>query len=552
MRKTLILARVLIKNAQNPIAAGGHKRIKNILFWTLVCFVFFPIMVQIGLLASKILGILVPLGQEGMVLAFGFSSASLLIFVFGIFSVLSVFYFSQDVQFLLAMPLKPSEILAAKFLTSMVVEYAAESLFLLPLFVVFGFHSHPSPFYAAVALCVFLLLPVIPVVMASILVMVMMLFTDASKNRDRFIKIAGSVMLILVLGMNYFLQKNTGAAMNPERFSKVMTDGSNLWTSAVNRLFPAGKLAVIAVLKNGQTAGFISLLLFLSASALAFFILIVLGEKLYLRGIFGKPSGIFRIRAPERLNLSETARADSAFKTYLMKDLRILFRDPVFFMNCILTNFFLPVLIVFFSSVGGGESKGQITALLARASGGGIFYAAGLGFCILLTSMNAIASSAISREGKNLSVAKYLPVSYQKQILAKAAAGAAMGCAGCLLMILAAVFWFHVPVRLMPPLLALIPIGTAFASFSGILIDLYFPKLTWDNAYKAVKQNMNVLIHMAVCALVAGFTIGVVLIFRWPQAHALRILILIFSLIDFALYRFLMTRGAKIFSEIEV
>lgn len=340
--------------------------------------------------------------------------------------------------------------------------------------------------------------------------------------------------------------------MHPERFSKVLTDGSNLWTLTVNRLFPAGKLAVIAVLKNGQTAGFISLLLFLSASALAFFILIVLGEKLYFRGIFGKPSGIYRIRAPERLNLSETARADSAFKTYLMKDLRVLFRDPVFFMNCILTNFFLPVLIVFFSSVGGGESKGQITALLARASDGGIFYAVGLGFCILLTSMNAIASSAISREGKNLSVAKYLPVSYQKQILAKAAAGAAMGGAGCLLMVLVAVFWFHVPVRLIPPFLVLIPIGTAFAAFSGILIDLHFPKLSWDNAYKAVKQNMNVLIHMAVCALVAGLTVGVVLIFRWPQAKALRILVLTFSLIDIALYRFLMTRGAKIFSEIEV
>jgi ABC-2 type transport system permease protein len=547
-----VLTKVLIKNARNPIAAGRRKRIKNTLFWTLVAFAFIPIMVQIGLFASKLFGILAPLGQEGLVLAFGFSTASLLIFVFGVFSVLAVYYFSQDIQFLLALPLKPYEILAAKFLTSLVVEYAAESLFLVPLLVAFAIQVHPSPAYIPAAFVIFFVLPVMPVVMASVLAMATMLFTDIARNRDRFVKVAGSLMMVLALGMNYFLQKNAGTSQNPERFANAMRQGGNLWTLAVNRMFPACRLAVSSILKSGQFHGVISILFYLLANAAAIFNLLVLGERLYLRGILGKSNRLFRSTAHEQPQHPLEAKAGSIFKTYLMKDLKTLFRDPVFFMNCILTNFFLPVILVFFSTVGGKGSQEQFTVLFSQSAGSGIFYAVGLGFSMLLTSMNAIASTAISREGKNLAVAKVLPVSYQKQILAKTAAGAAMGGAGCLLTALAAIFWFHVPVSQMLPFLILIPAGVLFAAFSGILIDLLFPKLTWDNAYKAVKQNLNVLIHMAVCTMVAGLTIGIVLFYRWTQAQTLRILILAYTVIDLAIYRFLMTQGAKLFGDIEI
>jgi ABC-2 type transport system permease protein len=552
MRKFFTLTKVLIKNARNPIFTGKKRKIKGVFFTLLIAMAFFPIMLQIGLFASKLLRTLSPLGQEGVVLAFGFSMTSLLIFVFGILSVMAVYYFSQDVETLLALPLRSYEILTAKFLSTLIYEYVAESLFLVPVFVAFGIHTHVDFAFILSSLVVFLALPVIPLVMTSVLVMVVMLFTDITKNRDRFGKIAGTLLMILVLAMNYFLQKNAAGSANPEKVTKMLMEGKSIWMLVVNRLFPACQIAVSAVLQNGTADGFLSLFLFLAVNAGAIVCLIILGEKLYLRGVHGRPERISGKPFHAPADLSKSIAAGSAFRTYLMKDLRILFRDPIFFMNCILMNFLWPVFVVFFTIASPNADFGKLAAFLKQNSGSGVLQAAALGLGMVLTSMNAIASSAISREGKHLSVAKYLPVSYQKQISAKAGASAVMGGIGCLMMLLVAVLVYRVPISLMPSFLVLILVAIAFSAFTGVLIDLYYPKLTWDNAYKAVKQNINVLIHMAVCALVAGLTIWTVILMQWTAQEAFRNLMVVFTLTDVVLYRFLMTRGARIFNDIEV
>jgi ABC-2 type transport system permease protein len=67
-----------------------------------------------------------------------------------------------------------------------------------------------------------------------------------------------------------------------------------------------------------------------------------------------------------------------------------------------------------------------------------------------------------------------------------------------------------VVILLQPPawltlsLLAVLPGGVILPNLSGIIFELYWPKLNWDNEQKAVKQNLNVLYGMAVSLLYAA------------------------------------------------
>jgi ABC-2 type transport system permease protein len=553
MRRLVSLTRVLVKNARNPIASGRRRTLKTTAFVLLMSLAFLPLMIQIGVFSHRLLVALSASGQEGIALALGFSAMNLLVLLFGILSVLSVNYFAQDVETLLALPIRPSEILAAKFLTTLLYEYWAEAFFLVPVFIAYGIHAGFTVPFAATAILVFLLLPVIPVVMASFVVMVVMLFTDLSRNRDRFGKIAGLVLMALVLAMNYELQRQAASNTDPEKIARAVLEGGSVWTFVVNRLFPATRFAVAAVLKSGSAGGLWGLLGFASASAASAGLLLVAGERLYFKGVQGRRGGTAGIVLRETgRTIPVVGRADSAFHSAVLKDLRILFRDPVFFLNCIVINFLWPVFVLFFTFTNGGAGSGQVSGALERMRGGGTLYPILLGLGMVLTASNGICSTAVSREGKQLIAIKLLPVAYGRQLLAKAAAGALMAAIGCLLFVPVGLFVFHLSSSVLPAFFVLVPIGIAFAAFTGILIDVHFPKLHWEQSYKSVKQNMNVPVHMGLCALVAGLAVAAVHFAKPGNWGAFFGIACVFSAVDAVLFNWVMTFGARAFGRIEV
>jgi ABC-2 type transport system permease protein len=551
MRNLIRLTWVLVRGARNPMVQGGRRRLKAALFILLLALAFVPIMVQIGIFAHRMLTALAPLGQEGVVLAFAFSFASLLILTFGVPSTLVIYYFAQDLEALLVLPLRPSVILSAKFLTALTVEYAAEAVFLLPVFVAYAAHAGCSAALVLAAAVVFLLLPVIPVAMASLLVMTAMQFTDLAGNRDRFAKIAGVALMAVVLGLNYGLQRAGAAGADPMQIAATLMRGDGLWGFVINRLFPACAFGVKAFLEAGSAAGWGGLLLFAVTAAGAFGVLLPLGEKFYLRGVQGgrgnAKSGA--VRAPEKgLPL---LKAGSAWRSYLNRELVVLFRDPVFFMNCVVTNFLWPVFAVVFSVTSPGGGIPQAAFLARFYSGSGIIHAVWLGLGMLITAMNGVASSAISREGRQIGSVKILPMPFSRQLLAKAGAAAVLGAVGCVLMAGLAFGVFRMPFSILPSAVLLMAAGIVFSACTGMLIDLHFPKLFWDNAYKAVKQNINVPIHMAVCAVTAGLTFWLVKRTNGRPDRVLAALSAAFILIDAGLIRVLTVRGAAVFGRTE-
>ena len=68
--------------------------------------------------------------------------------------------------------------------------------------------------------------------------------------------------------------------------------------------------------------------------------------------------------------------------------------------------------------------------------------------------------------------------------------------------------------------LAILPGALLLPNLTGIIFELYWPKLKWDNEQKAVKQNLNVVYGILLAMLFGGLAIGPVLVLslNWLQA----------------------------------
>jgi ABC-2 type transport system permease protein len=183
------------------------------------------------------------------------------------------------------------------------------------------------------------------------------------------------------------------------------------------------------------------------------------------------------------------------------------------------------------ASIGGFNASG----ILAIVVGIGVF----------LSSANAITSTAISREGKQLYFMKYIPMPVKKQLMAKVYTGMLLSAFGIVLLAVLAVI---VGVGLLTALLALVLSLLAMSSGAlvGLLIDAARPKLDWINEQQAIKQNLNVMLHMLVGLLMAAAVIVPVLILNMTLAAAAAYIAVLLGLLTLLFWRGMRGAAARI------
>jgi len=557
MNRYFILTRVMLRNfnlLSLKFGAVGKKQIKGILLTILIIVAFLPMVAGIGTLAYGGYGMLAEIQQEGLILNLGLSVVSMAVFFFGIFYVMSVFYFSKDIESLLPLPLRPSEILAAKFTVVLCYEYLTELVFLAPVLIGFGIAAGAGIVYYLYGILIFLTVPLLPLVYASILSMLAMRFTSMAKNRDRFRIIGGIIAMVVAVGANAVITNLSSANMSPEQLQRLLDQGNNSYVGMMSGIFFSNRFAVMALLYNEALRGLVNLLLFILISMLFVTLFLSIGEGIYLKGVVGMSESYSRRRRFSGTELVKASRQGSILTTYTMKELRLLFRTPVYFMNCVLMNFIFPVFFII-PFIAKPEDMKELRALGAGVAYGemsGIVLAAAFGISIFVATTNGITASAISREGTGIFVCKYLPVSYKTQIMAKVLSGMSMSAVGIVSMLVAASFLIT-----MPPLLILLIVlssllGITFSSFAGILIDLNFPKLVWDNEQKAVKQNFNVVLNMLAGIVLAGITVFISIALHFSLMLTFLLIVVLFGLLDLLLYSILSTVGVRLFEKIEI
>lgn len=478
---------------------------------------------------------------------------SIMILLFSIFGIISTFFLSSDMETLLALPFKPKEIIIAKFINSLTSVYLIEVMMFLPILIGIGLGASLNILYYFNILLVTIFLPMVPLAIFGILLTSLMRYTALNRVKD---KIQYVIMLfVIVVAVAIEIGSTSMGEGSMDDMANLIVNQSNALSYIMFFTLPAS----IALGTENILLSIGCMLIFIIMS-IGFVILFgLIGEKIYIKGVLGKPQLKIKNKKEEKVELKEEKKT-SIFKELVKNEWRTVNRSPIYNMNLVLPVFLMPIIlgVSMFAGFSEVDEVGTLTEFIngfkeiIDFSVGNVlvFTVAILSF---FTSMSMSSSTAISRDGKNAYFNKIIPVEPMTIINAKVILGIILGFIPCLLVtiILLALGLMNV----LDFILINIPLFlfNVVTNYIGIYIDLKRPKLEWENETVAVKQNTNSIIYMfldwAITMIIVAF--GVILIFiRIPAFVASLILSLIFLGLYVIIYRLMKNKGLEIFNNI--
>ena len=502
MRKFWSLAVIFAKTAigsSMAIKIGGKERKwAGIAMWIIIGVSLAPMLWLVHGMMRDIFYIFNMAGQLHLSIGLVLNIGALLIFIFSLLAAPALFYFAKDVEYVIPLPLKPEQIIGAKFVVALAFEYII-SLGLMAVMFVALRGMLPAGFLTFNTVITFLTLPILPMVYSTVMVMLLMRVTRLGRNPDRYAMFVGILAIVIAIGFSMYAQQ--AFAIDGEALLESLM-GQPVAMSTINVIFPSNGFAARAfgteVIFGGALHNQLINVAIVIAGVIVFFLL---AKKIYFPSIMGLSESGAPSKKMTLEDISNSTRSQGRFLSYLAKEMRVLFRSPTAFINGVLGAFILPVVLAV--SLVPLMRSGDIAELLylidfndPRTAAVVLAGMCALGF--IIGGMVSITCTTISREGSNLFIMKYLPVPYATQLNAKATSGLVVLIPALLFMLIPLQILFQAPAWIfICGVLLTIP-GAIFINYIGLYIDLLRPKLTWDNEQAAVKQNLNAILLLVV------------------------------------------------------
>jgi ABC-2 type transport system permease protein len=451
-----------------------------------------PSLYGLVLLIQSLFLALKPLGQERALLTLGVLGGQLFILLFGLYYVISAFYFSRDLEFLIPMPLKPFEVMASKFAVILVNEYLTVLVIVVPVLAGYGVLARGGLPYWTNAVLVYLFLPVIPLAVVSILVVILMRLINLSRKKDALILIGSILLIVFGIGIQFVLGRPAHGKPDTQAMTAFFTSPDSL-LNVIGKRFPPSIWATKAIAGGFSATGLLTLALFVGTSVLLFAGILVLSERLFYRGLVGLGEVSARRRALSAAQMSQRISSGRhPVRAIFAREWRLMNRTPIFLLNGVLVVVIVPVVFVLMASTGGRGDNTAILKMMTAANPVTVILAAAL-FMTVCGSLNGTASSTFSREGGQFWISRVIPVSPRDQVTAKFLHSYLISVLGTVTASVVAVVILHLkPAYLAAAVVLALAAGVLLVAV-GMMIDLARPLLDWTNPQKAIKQNLNVL-----------------------------------------------------------
>ncbi len=514
-----------------------------------------PVMIFYVRFTISIYGWISPLGQQAALLTFALLMGQFLVLVFGFYYVISAFYFSRDLEILVPLPLAPAQVLMSKFTVILVNEYLTVAPLVLPVFITYGVLSKGGWGYWARAAGTYLLLPVIPLAVVSLLVVGLMRLVNFGRKKDALILAGSLLMMTLAIGGQFILDRSLGAAPDRTAVIRFLSAPDGL-LQQVGSKFPPSIWASKALAYGTTTPGPGNAALSVSVSMLLFAGLFLAARRFFYRGLIGLGEQTARRRALSRDRLERgVGSGPRPVRAIFTRELRIMNRTPIFLLNGVLSVILIPILFVVMWNTGKRASDAAALMALLRSADVTIAVIAAALFMTVSGSLNGTASSAFSREGGQFWMSKVIPVSPADQVRGKLLHSFAIALLGIAASALVVLLVFHLGIEIVLAAAALAMAGSFVLTAVGMIIDLARPLLNWTNPHKAIKQNFNVLL-----AIFADFGVlfllylAVKLLARagWTGWRTPAALFVLLAALCAAVFKLLTAFAAKRYRDIEV
>ncbi|MCK5812100.1 MAG: hypothetical protein KAG94_04330 [Clostridiales bacterium] len=547
MNNTVKLLKVALIMAFRGDVTKKKQKFKKPLIGLFILIAFLPMVSTFVLLSKELYTALELIGQGNVVIALSLAGGSLVVLLFGMFYTISSYYLAKDIPHYLALPLKPEEIIASRFLTTLLYEYLTLIIFVGPVIIGCGIAGGFGVVYYLASLLVFIFLPILPLSISSIVIVSIMSFSKKAINKDRFTLISGLLGLGIGLGLNFYLQSFFVRLESKEAIEQMMSDGSLNLVNQIASYFPGIKNATLAI-TNGQ---FFQLLIFIVIAIVAFLLFMIVAKILYFRGVLGISQQV--AKRDYKLSSASFKKSENNILAYTIKELKLIFRTPIYFMNLALMDYLMPLIFII-AFVSTGDLDTLVNAAIkytSQLSSAGLLIGISFAFFAFISGMNGITATCISREGEQLYIMKYLPMTIDNQIKAKLLSGLIVSLLGMIITLLVITVILQINILILILLLIAGANSVLLTRLTGLLIDLSHPKLNWDNEVKAAKQNMNLMFNMLLSMVIAALAAVGTFMFQFSIGLSIIIFIVGFALVNYGLYQLICKSAYRKIMKIE-
>ena len=507
---TFLLTKIFLKSSLQKMGdqydLSNKKGLKTKL--TLYGILILYLLAVVGLVSYGLIDNLKSINQETTFIGLVLVLVTGVTLIQTIFSSINLLYFTKDTEAILPLPLKPYQIILARTNVIILVGYFVNIIIgLIPL-VIYGIMLNCGVWYYVSVILALLILPILPIILVSLLVMIIMSFSKITKNRNRFQLFATILVIALVIAFSVFITKIEGETITDEQMIQMLSQANSM-VDLIKGYFPTLQYAIDAILSSSIVGGLIEFLKLIGFTAIAYVLYVLLAQKLYFKGLIGNLySGSKKSNKKVNLNSKNTTIA----RSYIAKEFKILFRNPVFLVQCILPAVLFPVLIVGIVLVGfSGEELQNIRNVAVITEGDkSMFFFIILAAIQFFSMIIYVSATAISRDGSNAVFMKYIPVSLFKQYVYKTMPNIIMNIIMIVLTLGIARYIIDISVLDMLIVFVISTIIAVFQSFLLILIDLKRPKLQWSSEYAVVKQNMNLIFPMIFAFVNIGLILAII------------------------------------------
>ena len=473
MKKILSLIKVSLNHDMNLLKINTKKQkkaTKIILPVVLIGYLMFVM----GAYAYGIMDKLKPMHLEYVTISIFAFFITITTLMEGIYKSGNLLFNCKDDNLLLSLPLKKKTVLLVRMLKFYLFELLYNSLFMLPVMVVYAINTTPSFTYYIVSFVALLLLPVVPIILSCILGFIITYLSSRFKGKNIVQTVFTTVILLAFM---YFGYNSSGFITN------IASKATSINDFITKIYYPIGEYVTL-INEFDIVKLLIYILIHVALSIVTLFIL----SKVYYK----INSSSKRVISKNNKNKKYIIKTNSKTKSFIKKEINKFVSTPVFITNAgfglVLYIILCIIIAVKFDSFTVPDASFNIETIKSNLP---VYIFGLICFSSLMTS---ITSSMISLEGKTFNLLKSLPVKPKQIVYYKILTSLIIIIPFILIGDIILFIKFNLDIISIILLIIasiLLPIVTESI---GILVNLKYPKIDASNDTEVVKQSMSSLI----------------------------------------------------------
>lgn len=444
-------------------------------------------------------GLAMMLNQFGMLDLILISSVimSVLFVLFtSIYKAQGVLFGSKDFENLMSLPIKPSVVLTSKMLELLLLNYLFTALVLIPTSIVYFRNASVSPLFFVFMLISILVIPLLPIVVASICAFGLSYVSSKTKHKNTILTVLSIVFIVGFMAASFKLN---------DIMNYVIANSTSIAT-AMTKVFPPAYYYADALAN-------------LSISSLGMLIVWSLVPFIIFVVIFARSFKSINLRLGETFKKSNykltSLKTSSPTVALFKKELKRYLSSSIYVLNTSVGMILVLMAAVAAAFVGAEGfikimmESGDADITMAINAMKDMLQFMPLMIICFGVGMSCTTGSSISLEGKNLWVLKSSPVKAFDIFKGKIAVNLVITVPAIILC--AILFWIGFDLTLVNAMWTLL-IPTLLAilvAVSGVIINLYFPKMDWKNETQVVKQSLSSMVSMFMGVILVAIVIGI-------------------------------------------